>query len=338
MKEKIMNKLINLNDIVLRKAKEDDLEKMASLWNEVQKEDNFYKPFTKDEYINKMMGDPNISLDNINLAFHKDKLVSFLIIAQRKGNNNTIYINALLTKKEYRNIGIASKLLDLVEKESFEKGFKEIVCTNFLPSCYAWYIPNTDKHDHPCAPGIRINSSLYLFLLHKRYVTFAYQDAFHLNLSDYEISPKIQKILDENLKDGFKIELYGAKKHKGMEEFLTELKSPDFERVIRENLSLVKPYPFLVITKDNKICGWTGAMWNEASGRGHFDGIANLESVRGRGLGKALFSLLALYSKNNGAKFMTFYTGLTNYARNIYMDSGFKIVQSFCAMKKELKG
>lgn len=324
-------------DIVYRKAKLEDLGKMALLWNEEAEIDKFYKPFTVNEYYEKMTSDPNISLDNITLAFFMDELVGFIILASKAGNQNTIYINALLTKTSYRNKGIATHLLDISEKESLNKGYKEIVCTNFLPSCYGWYIPNTNKHDHPCAPGIRINSSLYLFLLHKRYITFAYQDAFHLNLSDYEISPKIQKILDENASDGFKIELYNPKIHTGIEEFLTELKSPDFERVIRENLALDKPYPFLVITKDNKICGWTGAMWNEASGRGHFDGIANLESVRGRGLGKALFSLLALYSKENGARFMTFYTGLTNYARNIYMDSGFKIVQSFCAMKKELK-
>ena len=78
-------------------------------------------------------------------------------------------------------------------------------------------------------------------------------------------------------------------------------------------------------------------MWNEESGRGHFDGIAILERVRGRGLGKALFSLLAYHSKLNGAKFMTFYTGLTNHARYIYMKAGFKIVQSYAIMKKVVK-
>ena len=41
-------------------------------------------------------------------------------------------------------------------------------------------------------------------------------------------------------------------------------------------------------------------MWNEESGRGHFDGIAILEEIRGKGMGKALFSSLAYYSKKNG--------------------------------------
>ena len=77
------------------------------------------------------------------------------------------------------------------------------------------------------------------------------------------------------------------------------------------------------------------SIWNEESGRGHFDGIAILDSVRGRGLGKALFSLLAYNSKLNGAKFMTFYTGLNNHARYIYMKAGFKIAQSFAIMRKK---
>ena len=34
---------------------------------------------------------------------------------------------------------------------------------------------------------------------------------------------------------------------------------------------------------------------------------------------------------------MSFYTGLTNHARYIYMGAGFKIVQSYAIMKKKLK-
>ena len=151
------------------------------------------------------------------------------------------------------------------------------------------------------------------------------------------MSDSVNKILEENKKDGIVIELYDANKHYGIDEFYRDLNIYDFEKVIRANLELEKPYPFLVVAKDNRIVGWTGAMWNEESGRGHFDGIAILEEVRGRGLGKALFSSLAYYNKMHGAKFMTFYTGLTNHARYIYMGAGFKIVQSYANMQKKLK-
>ena len=247
------------------------------------------------------------------------------------------FINSLIVKKEYRKKGIGTLLLEEAEKLVKSLGKKKMIVSNFLPSCYEWYIPGTDKHDHPCAPGIRINSEEYFFYLHHGYKTYNYCDAFHLALKDYEISPKIQEILDENKKDGLVIELYNPNKHFGIDEFYEKLNIYDFEKVIRENLELEKPYPFLVVSDNGKVKGWTGAMWNEESGRGHFDGIAILEEIRGRGLGKALFSSLAYYSKKNGAKFMTFYTGLTNHARYIYMGAGFKIIQSFCSFEKELK-
>ena len=41
-------------------------------------------------------------------------------------------------------------------------------------------------------------------------------------------------------------------------------------------------------------------------------------------------------NKKNGAKFMTFYTGMTNHARFIYLGAGFKVCQSFCYMEKKI--
>lgn len=47
--------------------------------------------------------------------------------------------------------------------------------------------------------------------------------------------------------------------------------------------------------------------------------------------------MLAYYNKMHGAKFMTFYTGLHNHARYIYMKAGFKIVMSYASMGKTFK-
>ena len=46
---------------------------------------------------------------------------------------------------------------------------------------------------------IRINSNEYFFYLHRGYEPYNYQDAFHLNLVDYEISDKIKEILNNTL-------------------------------------------------------------------------------------------------------------------------------------------
>lgn len=321
-------------------AEKKDLKKMCELWNEVVQEEYFFKPMTLKEYQEKLLTNPDFTYETVTVVYDNDELIAYSIGYLRKkylDNPNVAgVINAIIVKKEYRHKGIGSTLLRNLEQYFKEHGRTKVAATYFLPSCYSWYIPNTDNHDHPCSPGIRINSNEYFFYLHRGYETYAYQDAFHLDLEQYELSDSVKKIIDENKKDGIVIELYDPNKHYGLEEFYRDLNINDFESVIRSNLSLEHPYPFLVVAKHNRIVGWTGAMWNETSGRGHFDGIAILEEVRGRGLGKALFSSLAYYNKMHGAKFMTFYTGLNNHARYIYMGAGFKIVQSFAGMQKNL--
>ncbi len=324
-----------------QKATINDIKKMCELWNEVVQEEYFLKPMDYKEYSEKLLTNPDFDFESTFVVFEKGELIAFAIGYLRKKylQNPDVagIVNAIIVKKEYRRQGIGSTLLKKLEEYFKSNGRNKIAAAYFLPSCYSWYIPNTDNHDHPCAPGIRLNSNEYFFYLHRGYETYGYQDAFHLDLENYELSNDVKKILENNEKEGIKIELYDKNRHYGLEEFYRNLNIYDFESVIRDNLSLEKPYPFLVVSKNNRIVGWTGAMWNEESGRGHFDGIAILEEVRGRGLGKALFSCLAYYNKINKAKFMTFYTGLNNHARYIYMGAGFKIVQSYASMQKKLK-
>lgn len=317
---------------------EKDLNAMCDLWNEERSKDGFYALFTHEEFKNKYLGNEDFSFDGVYGVFDKDNLIAYGIALLRKlfeGREYGGYIHMILVKEEYRHKGIGSEILSKLEAYLKAHGKKSASASYYLPLCFEWYIPGFDHHNHPCAPGIRINSKEYFFLLHRGYEIAGQEDAFHLDLCNYEISESIKTILSENAKDGITIELYDKNKHFGLDEFYKDLNIYDFEKVIKENLELEKPYPFLVVSDKGQIVGWTGALWNEASGRGHFDGIAILERVRGRGLGKALFSLLAYHSKLNGAKFMTFYTGLTNHARYIYMKAGFKIEQSYALMRKK---
>ena len=326
------------------RSSEELLNQMCDVWNSVVNEEYFLKPFTYEGFKNHMLSNPHFDFDFVYLAFDdekKNKLVGYclgIVRAGFKGNSNySGYFNSICVLKEYRNKGIGKKLLSIMEEGIKKDGHPAIFASYFLPSTYNWYIPNTDKHDHPCTPGIRVNSKEYLFLLNNGYQPITFQHAFHLNLSDYVYPESINEILERNKKDGITIELYDPNKHSGLEEFYADVKAPDFEKCIRSNLALEKPYPFLVVSENGKVKGWTGAFWNEESGRGHFDGIIISESLRGRGLGKALFASLAYYSKQNGAKFMTFYTGWDNHARFVYLGAGFKVAQTFAIMKKVFK-
>ncbi|MBR2891629.1 MAG: GNAT family N-acetyltransferase [Bacilli bacterium] len=325
----------------IRNCNLQDVEQIVNLWNEDVASEGYFKPMTVEHFTKVFVNDTDFSFDGVFGAFDEDKLIGYAMGFIRKqtlsNENSPAYLNAFIVKKDYRKQGIGDALVKKIEEFAKSKGKKSIMAASYLPLCYSWYIPNYPGHDHPCAPGIRVNSEEYLFLLHRGYAAVGFEDAFHLPLSDYEISPSIQEILERNKEDGIEIEFYDANKHYGLQEFYDDINAIDFEKCIRANLALEKPNPFLVVSEHGKIKGWTGALWNENSGRGHFDGIIISESVRGRGLGKALFSMLAYRSKQNGAKFMTFYTGLNNHARYIYMGAGFKIVQTYALMKKVFK-
>lgn len=326
--------------MIIRNANFNDIPKMVELWNHDVANLGFYQPLDLERFINIFTKDPDFSYNGIFVAYEYDELVGYIMgfirSAYAKNPDNPGCLNCIVVKKGYRKQGIGTSLLLKVEEFFKKNGRNYVQAYNYLPLCYEWYIPGFDKHNHPCAPAVRVNSEEYFFLLHHGYAVVGFEDAFHLSLSEYEISNSIKTILDKNSEDGILIEYYDEKKHYGLDEFYEDIKALEFEKVIRANLALKKPYPFLVITKNNKVVGWTGALWNESTGRGHFDGIIISESVRGRGLGKALFSMLAYESKLNGAKFMTFYTGLNNHARYIYIGAGFKIVQTYALMKKKI--
>ena len=145
--------------------------------------------------------------------------------------------------------------------------------------------------------------------------------------------------MEENEKEGLTVELYDPKKHFGVREFAQEIRedgNPGFAYSIEYNLNREKPYPFVVAADHGKVCGWTGSIYTESTGRGHLDGITVSSKIRGKGLGTGVFAKLCTESKKNGATYMTFFTGLDNPARYIYLGAGFNVACSFADMKKNL--
>lgn len=311
---------------------------MYELFNELTQEEVFFKTLTEDEFYNKLFKSPSFKPEGTFVAIDGSNLVGFVGGTVRdldKGNpESSGYMHTLVVKKSYRRQGIGGNLLELLENY-FKKEGKNSSRFVFLSGiCWPWYIPYTDKHEHPGMPGVRMNSDFYLFLYHHGYFVNSIHEGFHLPLSEYQLPEKVVKQMAENEKRGLKIEIYDANKHYGIEEFCDVINNPGFAASIRNNLKRDEPKPFLVASHDNKVVGWTGAMFTEETGRGHLDGICVDPNERGGGLGKALFCNLCAYLKDHGSTYMTFFTGLENPARYIYLFAGFKIAQSFADMKK----
>lgn len=313
------------------------------LYCEFRNEDDFYKIMDFEQFKDHLFYEPSFQKEGSFVALDNDKVVGFGSALVRKmddGNPKASgYIHTFIVKKEYRRQGIGSKLLELCEKFIKDSGRTSSRLVFLSPINWPWYIPNTNHHEHPGTPAIRINSEMYLFLYHHNYFVNSIHEGFHLPLSQYELPNSVVKKMEENKARNLTVEIYDPNKHYGVEDFCQKIEgdNPGFAHAIRSNLNKEKPNPFLVASENGRMVGWTGAMWNEKSGRGHFDGIIVDPDIRGAGLGKALFCYLCYYSKLNGAQYMTFFTGLDNPARYIYLHAGFKIGQSFADMKKNLE-
>ena len=318
-------------------------DKMYELFCDFQKEDNFYKEHTYEEFKERLLENKNFQEDACFLCIDGENLVGMACGFVNKNDLENVkasgYIHTFIVKKEYRRMGIGSKLLSLLE-EHFKACKRTSSRLVFLsPINWPWYIPHTDKHIHPGCPAVVINSEYYIFLYHHGYFVNSIHEGFHLNLSDYSLPEKVRLRMEENAKEGLTVELYDEKKHFGVREFASEVReegNPGFARSIEYNLDREKPYPFVVALDHNRVCGWTGAIYTEPSGRGHLDGITVSSKIRGKGLGTGVFAKLCTESKKNGATYMTFFTGLDNPARYIYLGAGFNIACSFADMKKNL--
>ena len=317
-------------------------QQVYELYCNFRDEEDFYKIMSFDEFKGHLFQNRFFQPEGNFIALVDDQVVGFggaLIRPADDGNPNASgYIHTFIVKKEYRRQGIGSKLLQLCEDYIKNAGRASSRLVFLSPINWPWYIPHTDHHMHPGAPAIRMNSEMYIFLYHHHYFVNSIHEGFHLPLSEYELPEGVVKKMEENNQRGLFVELYDPKKHYGVEDFCKKIEKSNagFASSIRYNMAKEEPKPFLCANENGRMVGWTGAIWNEESGRGHFDGIIVDEDIRGAGLGKALFCYLCYQSKLNGAKYMTFFTGLDNKARYIYLSAGFKIAQSFADMKKVL--
>jgi ribosomal protein S18 acetylase RimI-like enzyme len=304
-------------------------------------EEDFFKEFTYEGFCAHLFKNSAFKAEGTFVALDGEEVVGFasgMVKDADDGKENaSAYLHTFFVKKEYRRQGIGSQLLEKVETYAKEKGRTSMRFVFVGQINWPWYIPNTDHHMHPGMPCVRINSDFYIFLYHHGYYVNSIHEGFHLPLAQYEMPQSVVKKMEENAQRGLVVEIYDPAKHYGIDEFCEVIQNAGFAASIKNNLKRDVPRPFLVASNNGKVVGWTGAMYVEETGRGHLDGIIVDPNERKAGLGKGLFCNLCKHLKEMGASYMTFFTGLDNPARYIYLGAGFQVAQSFADMKKELK-
>lgn len=315
---------------------------IVEFWNIEVASLGFFKPWTDKSFTKKFLENPNFKKEGLICLYdEKSLLIGFgeaNVISNCKDPSITPgYITCVAVRKKDRRKGYGTLILQKLE-EFLKREGKTYVRNFFLnPTNLEWYIPGYDKHNHPGAPAISYNSEFYLFLLSNGYITNGQQDAYHLNLEDYELPQYVINKKITNEKDGYTLVYYDDKVHFGFEELFLALNNDGWHQAVKNAIQSGKGPQLLIAQKDGEILGFTGPIFTEESGRGYLAGIGVHPKVQGRGLGKTLFCELCYQHKIKGSKFMTLFTGSDNPARNIYMYAGMKPVQSFAIMRKDFK-
>ena len=101
----------------LRNLEITDIEQVVKLWNENTK---MYKPFTLETFKSHVLNHPDFKIDGAFVATDNDKIIGLGIAVIRKIDVDNIaapgYMTTLLVHKEYRRVGVAKKLLTLMEE------------------------------------------------------------------------------------------------------------------------------------------------------------------------------------------------------------------------------
>lgn len=313
---------------------------LVELWNRDIYNTEIYAEFSVADFNSRFLDNPSYDQEGTVAVLDGEKLVAFGCAAYHKNSDPATscgFITCLVVAKEYRRQGIGSKILK--QLEDYIKASGRTVIRNYFgsPINLKWYIPGYDKHEHAGAPAVPFNTSYYFLLLANGYNVNGQHDGFHVDLEKFEMPQPVLDKIAENEKDGYTITIYDEKLHHGFDEMFDALQNEGFRRAVHNVLAQPNPDPLLIVQKDGEILGFTGPIRTEPSGRAYLAGVAIHPKAQKRGLGKTMFCTLCQKSKENGAKFMTLFTGADNRARNIYLYAGLRIAQSFVIMKKELK-
>lgn len=313
------------------------LNDIVEIWNEEVYLKTIIDKFTVEDFNNKVIKNPHFKNEGFKILLQKNQIIGFgLGLVTNDKVETPGYIPFIVVREEFQRKGLGTKILNELElffKENNKNHIREIF---FSPVNLQWIIPGTKDHIHPGTPAVSYNSPFYYLLINNGfYINGQNQDAYYLNIKNFEMPEKLNLRIQENENKGYFIEIYDSKKHYGEETLFKDLNNPGWYEAFKNNVNNDN-HPMLVVVKENEILGWTGPVYTKEDKRGYFAGIGVSPKAGGLGLGTILFNRLVLESKNNKAEYMSLFTGQENVAQKIYKRTGFKIVNTFAILRKDI--
>ncbi len=319
----------------------DEINALAAFWREYAEDEILPKKYDNDTF-KSMFFDAREDLDKANTAIFADngEVIGFGNGCRLKGADKA-FITYVLVNKKYRNQGYGTKILNELRSQlsSFGEPTQLFEASFYNPIGLSWCIPGTPRHDHPGVPGVDVLNQGYIWAKNRGFRDFAHQNSYYRCLENYEITEDVKRSIQRAKEAGYIITVYDKNVHHSLNELFDNLRNEGWRKAIMGNEAKENPLPLLIVEEvaTKRVCGFTGPLAVQESGRGYFAGIGVHTDCRGSGVGKALFSALCQGLKDEGASFMSLFTGEDNLARNIYEAAGFKIVRSWADMRTRVK-
>ncbi len=303
--------------------------------NAVRDGDILCKEICREEFQSKFIDREN-GIAKVNIIEKEGWAFASGCIDQKMGKS---YITMVTVERSKRRKGLGRKILYKLEEELSEIDHKsDFEISFFNPMSLKWLLPEKNGVEHPNMPGVDVSSAAYLFFKNCGYRDFAMQNSYYISLNHYEYPSEMAANKKKLLQDEFTLERYHESLHSGMADMMRKFGNPLWEKEILEEPSIDHGgRPILVPVYADRVCGFTGPLDVEKTGRGYFAGIGTDPDFRGHGLAKLMFCELCSELKKLGAEYMTLFTGEQNPARNIYEAAGFHIVRSWADMRKTHK-
>lgn len=319
-----------------------DIKQIIGLWN-IEAVNLGYKPFRDEQdFTQQVVRNKNFSRDGFIVCLSKNEsVIGFINMVCKKeiSTGETFqdtpgYLNMLVVDSNYQKQGIGSTLLDLGEKYLKDNGKKEVTLSHSCPIKLSWYV-DKEKHEHNKAPGIKKESYGLKFLKKRGYAVQQEELSYYRNLKDFTLADEV-KIQAENLeKEGITFTFFNQLRHSGYSEMFERLEDPSFYKKFIDGIQEGKD--ILVAVDQTQVCATAGTIFREENGRGFFSALAVDPLYQGRHIGNVLFGKLCLALKEKQADYMTLFVTKDNHARRIYERAGFKVVQEWSIMNKDLE-
>lgn len=325
--------------VTVRPAAASELPLLRLLFSLSCEEDVLFKQLDAAAFAQFFLADTEHAAKLLLVLEQDDALVGFASSCVPLPAGEKGYISFVYVLPGQRRKGLGRLLVEKLEQEMRVRfpSVKQTEIAFYNPMQFAWWIPDTGRSaDHPCAPGLDVSGSAFLFFKRVGYRCYADINSYYRSLEGYRHPDDIASRIENLRANHIEVTFYDRTRHEGLNDLFTNIRNEGWRRAIMANDALGDAAkPLLVAVADGRlVCGYTGPLSVDPSGRGCFHGIGVHTEYRQHGAGKVLFSSLCMALHDMGATFMSLYTGEDNPARNIYEAVGFRIVRSWSAMRK----